>query len=150
VARQPAPALDEVDAVIVELLRGDGRLSVNELAQRAHISRANAYRRVNRLRGEGVIEGFTIRTNARRLGYDVTAFIIVHADQGSWREVRAQLLDLPGLDYLAALAGRFDFLLRVRVPDVDTLRDMVLEYLQDASGVRSTETLFVLDEEEPA
>ncbi len=43
--------------------------------------------------------------------------------------------------------GGFDFALLVRVADVETLRDVVLDRLQAMPEVRSTQTVFVLDED---
>ncbi len=144
--RLVAPSLPEVDRRLLELLTEDGRRSVNELAAEAGISRANAYQRLARLRARGVISGFTVRTDPRKLGLEVAALVIVNADQGSWRELRRQLEQLPGAEYVALTAGGFDFVLLVRVPDVETLRDVVLERLQSMPQVRSTQTMFILDE----
>jgi DNA-binding Lrp family transcriptional regulator len=143
-----APAVDAADRRIVDLLRADGRLSVNELAQRANVSRANAYQRLDRLRRTGVIRGFSARTDPRLLGLAITAVILVNVEQHAWRRLRAELLALPGAEYLALTTGGFDFLLLVRVPDVTTLRDVVLEGLQTMPGVTSTQTVFVLDEDD--
>lgn len=146
--RRLAPAvLDDVDRRLIALLREDGRRSVNELAEAAGVSRANAYQRLGRLRKDGVILGFTVRTDAHRLGLGVAALIIVRSEQRSWREVRDELRELPGAEYVALTAGGFDFVVLVRVSDVETLRDVVLERLQAMDGVRSTETIFILDEE---
>jgi DNA-binding Lrp family transcriptional regulator len=140
--------LDETDRRVVQLLSGDGRLAVSELATRAGISRSNAYQRMTRLRESGVIKSFTVRTDPSMLGLHVTAFIIVTGEQRSWRELRSELMELPGLEYLALTAGGFDFVLLVRVPDVETLRDVVLGQVQGMRGVRTTQTLFVLDEDD--
>ena len=51
--------LDDVDRRIVAALVEDGRLSVNGLAGQVGVSRATAYARLDRLRSEGVITGFT-------------------------------------------------------------------------------------------
>jgi len=139
-------SIDAIDRHLVDLLRADGRCSVNELAQRAGISRANAYQRLGRLRTSGVITGFTVRTDPRRMGLSVAALVIVNADQHSWRQVLGELRHLPGAWYVALTAGSFDFVVLVRVPDVETLRDVVLERLQTMAGVRSTQTMFILEE----
>lgn len=138
--------LDEIDRKIVRLLQEDGRRSVNEVAAEAGVSRANAYQRLGRLRSDGVITGFTARTDPHRLGLEVAALIILHADQASWRDLLTELQQLPGVEYVALTAGGFDFVLLVRVRDVETLRDVVLERLQAMTGVRSTQTMFILDE----
>ena len=138
--------VDDVDRHLLDLLRDDGRLSVNELAARANISRANAYQRVNRLRESGVIRRFTIDVDPKRLGLSVTALILVDIEQHSWREAAGRMLELPGVDYVGFTTGMFDLMLRVRAADMDTLRDVVLERLQAFPEVRSTQTSFVLDE----
>ena len=140
--------MDDIDRRLVDLLRADGRASVSELATRAGISRANAYQRLGRLRSAGAIRSFTVRTDARQLGLDVTALILVSSEQRAWRELRAELGHLPGVEYVALTAGSHDFVLLVRVPDVETLRDVVLDGLQSMRGVRSTQTMFVLDEDD--
>jgi DNA-binding Lrp family transcriptional regulator len=139
-------SVDGVDRRLIDLLSENSRSSVSELASRAGISRANAYQRVDKLRKDGVIRAFTVRTDPRRLGLDVTALIIVNGEQRAWRELLGELQELPGVEYVALTAGGFDFVLIVRVPDVETLRDVVLDGLQGITGVRSTQTMFILDE----
>jgi DNA-binding Lrp family transcriptional regulator len=140
------PTLDVTDRRLIEFLREDGRCSVNELAERAGISRANAYQRMGRLRSTGVITGFTVRTDPRRTGLSIGALVIVSGEQHSWRDVLERLRHLPGARYVALTAGSFDFVVLVRVADVETLRDVVLEHLQTMPGVRSTQTMFILEE----
>lgn len=141
-----APALDAVDRHLIELLIADGRCSVNELAKRAGVGRATAYQRLSRLRTQGVIEGFTVRVDPRALGLRISALLLVNVEQQAWRDVRPQLLALPGAEWLGATAGEFDFALLVRAPDVETLRDVVLERVQSIPGVRASETVLLLDD----
>ncbi|GAC1532026.1 MAG: Lrp/AsnC family transcriptional regulator [Acidimicrobiales bacterium] len=138
--------LDTVDRQIIELLTADGRMSVNDLAARVHVSRATAYARLDRLRSDGVITGFTVTVNPDRLGYTVAALVLVNVDQSQWREIRAAVQELPGIEYLAFTSGGFDLVLLVRLPDITDLRDVVLVRLHDIPGIRSAQTIFVLDE----
>lgn len=139
-------ALDELDRRLLTLLVEDGRRSVNDLARQAGVSRSGAYQRLNRLTKLGVIEGFTIRVNRRRLGLGISALVLIGVEQRAWRQVRPQLLGVPGAEWLGVAAGEFDFVLLVRVADVDTLRDVVLERLQAIDGVRSSETVLLLED----
>ena len=138
--------LDATDRRLVELLVADGRMSVNELAAQAHVSRATAYSRLERLRADGVITGFTATVDPAKLGYSVAALVLVLVEQSQWREVRDEVLRLPGLEYLAFTSGGFDLVLLVRLPDIADLRDVVLVRLHDIPGIRTTQTIFVLDE----
>jgi DNA-binding Lrp family transcriptional regulator len=139
-------SLDHVDRRIVELLTADGRLSINELAGQVHVSRATAYARVERLRRDGVITGFTATVDPAKVGYPIAALVLVNVDQSQWREVRAEVKRLPGLEYLAFTSGGFDLVLLVRLPEIGDLRDVVLVRLHDIPGIRTAQTIFILDE----
>ena len=141
------PTLDDVDRRIVAALVDDGRLSVNELASRVGVSRATAYSRLDRLRSEGVITGFTATVDPTKLGLGVAALILVNVEQNEWRAARDELLHLPGVEYLAFTSGGFDMVALVRVASIEALRDVVLDHLHGATHVRSTQTVFVLDEQ---
>lgn len=140
------PALDEVDEAIVRALQADGRMSVNALAASVGVSRANAYRRLDRLTDERIITGFHAHVDPAKVGLPVSVLILIGVQQRRWQDVLRSLEDLPGLVYLAATTGEFDFLALVRLADVARLRDVVLERLQTVAGVVSTRTVFVLDE----
>src|SRR5687768_7080630 len=86
-----APALDEIDRQIVAALSRDGRLSIRALADQIHISRANAYARVERLTGSGVITGFTATVDPLKLGLATSAYVTLSLRQSSWRALREQL-----------------------------------------------------------
>ena len=138
--------LDETDRRILRELVADGRLSVNALAERASVSRATAYGRMKRLTDEGVITRFSAVVDPAKVGLAIAALILVNVEQHNWRTARDELAALPGLEYLAFTSGGFDMVLLVRVPDVVALRDVVLVRLQGSPHVRSTQTIFVLDE----
>ena len=57
---RPRP-LDDADRRILGELVRDARTSIRTLAERIHVSRANAYARVDRLLADGVITGFSPR-----------------------------------------------------------------------------------------
>jgi DNA-binding Lrp family transcriptional regulator len=143
------PTLDDIDRTLIRALVGDGRLSVAALAERANVSRATAYGRFRRLCDSGVIRGFSAVVDPARIGLPITALILVNVEQSKWQAVRDELMALPGLEYLAFTSGGFDMVLLVRVPDVVALRDVVLVRLHGSRHVRSTQTIFVLDEDRP-
>jgi DNA-binding Lrp family transcriptional regulator len=140
-------SLDDIDRRIVAALVADGRLSVNGLASEVGVSRATAYARLDRLRSEGVITGFTATVDPAKVGHGIAALILVNVEQNEWRAARDELLDLPGVEYLAFTSGGFDMVALVRVPTIEALRDVVLGHLHGATHVRSTQTVFVLDEQ---
>src|SRR5579884_2500736 len=141
-----AARVDSADKRLLELLAAHGRMPVAELAKRAGISRAGAYARLERLRASGLLEGFSARVNSGKLGLGITALVLIAGRQPAWRNLREQLSSMREVEYCAFTTGEYDALILVRVADVQTLRDVILERLQSMEDVRATQTIFVLDE----
>ncbi|MFJ7151087.1 Lrp/AsnC family transcriptional regulator [Streptomyces sp. NPDC100445] len=144
----PPRPLDAVDQDILKILQADGRASIRSVAERVHVSRANAYARINRLVEDGVIRGFSARVDHERAGHSTSAYITLKIVQNSWRTVREQLRLLPGASHIALVGGDFDVLLLVHTPDNKALRELVLTRLQAIPEVLSTRTLLVFEEED--
>ena len=72
--------------------------------------------------------------------------VLADIDQHKWRDLAGRLVELPGLEYLGFTTGTFDLVLLVRAPDMETLRDVVLDRLQAMPEIRTTQTSFVLEE----
>ena len=144
---QSVRQLDAIDRSIIDTLRTDGRIAMIDLAERVGISRGNAYLRLDRLRKDGVITGFSATVDPRRLGLGVAAYVNLKVEQHDWREIRERLLALPEVEQVALLAGDSDFVVLVRAPDIHSLRDLVLDRLGTVAGVNSTFTTLILDEQ---
>lgn len=148
-ARHLAQPLDAVDRRIVDQLTEDGRMSMRTLAETLHISRANAYARVERLRESGVIRGFRADLDPVATGLGTSAYVTLNVRQADWREIREHLLSLPGVVHIALVGGEFDVVLLVRARDNADLGRLVLDEIQGLPGVVNTRTLLVFEEHSP-
>jgi DNA-binding Lrp family transcriptional regulator len=144
-----AGPLDDIDRQILAELTHDGRLSMRTLAERLHISRANAYARVERLRTTGVIRGFRADVDPVAAGLGTTAYVTVNLNQAEWRDVAERLRSLPGVVHIALVGGEFDVIMLVRAEDNAALGRLVLDAIQGMPGVVNTRTLLVFEEAEP-
>jgi DNA-binding NtrC family response regulator len=70
-----AVPLDDVDRNIIAELTRDGRMSVTQVAENVHISRAHAYTRIARLTGEGVLTKFTALVDPIKAGLKSSAYV---------------------------------------------------------------------------
>lgn len=139
-------SLDDTDQQIVAALREDGRLSMRALSERLHISRANAYTRVERLERSRVITGYTATVDPQKCGLGIAAYIYVKIDQHSWKAVRKRVLALPEVEHGSLVSGDHDLVLLVRTRDNSTLRELVLTELQAIPEVLATRTELIFDE----
>lgn len=138
--------VDETDLRIVEELVADGRLSVRALAERVHISRANAYARLERLQEEGVITGFAAQVAPEKIGFGTSAYISISIEQNTFRTVAPALAALPAIQRVSLVMADFDVIVQVRARDNHELRDLVLESIHAIPGVKSTRTWLIFDE----
>ncbi|GAA2105056.1 Lrp/AsnC family transcriptional regulator [Kitasatospora saccharophila] len=138
--------LDRVDRSILRLLRQDGRASIRSVAERVHVSRANAYARISRMVEDGVIRGFTARVDHEKAGQAASAYVTLRIVQNSWRTVREQLLRLPGVAHIALVGGDYDVLMLVHTADNRALRELVLGSIQSIPEVLGTRTMLVFEE----
>ncbi|MDP9465156.1 MAG: Lrp/AsnC family transcriptional regulator [Actinomycetota bacterium] len=138
--------IDSVDRALLAALTQDARMSLTDLAERINVSRSTAHARLQRLRDENVITGFTATIDPQAVGLGVAALVFIDIEQHDWRTLRAELAAIPGVEYLAMCAGRFDLMLIARAESIPALRDVLLEQIQRIVGVRSTESVVILDE----
>jgi DNA-binding Lrp family transcriptional regulator len=138
--------IDSVDRALLSAVSRDGRISLTDLAETINVSRSTAHTRLQRLRDESVILGFTATVDPHALGLGVAALVFIDIEQHDWRTLRAELVAIPGVEYLAMCAGRFDLMLIARAETIPALRDVLLEQIQRIPGIRSTESVIILDE----
>lgn len=141
--------IDGVDRALIAAVSQDARISLTDLADKINVSRSTAHTRLQRLRDDNVITGFTATVDPQALGLGVAALVFVDIEQHDWRTLRAELAAIPGVEYLAMCAGRFDLMLIARAADIPSLRDVLLGQIQRIPGVRSTESVVILDEIRP-
>ena len=138
--------IDSVDRALIAAVSADARISLTDLAETINVSRSTAHARLQRLRDEKVITGFTATVDPQALGLGVAALVFIDIEQHDWRTLRAELAAIPGVEYLAMCAGRFDLMLIARAENIPALRDVLLGQIQRIPGVRSTESVVILDE----
>lgn len=138
--------LDQVDRQIIAELVRDGRMSVTQVAENVHISRAHAYARINRLTREGVLTRFTALVDPIKAGQTSSAYVTLKVRQNAWRALREELRAIPEVHHIALVGGDFDVILLVRATDNVDLRRVIFDQLQSMPGVLDTQTFLVFED----
>ena len=136
--------MDSTDRRILELLTGNGRISYAELARQVGLSGPATHERVGKLEAAGVIRSYTAQLDPEAVGLGVTAFIgIVQAPDSEIDDIVADLSGFSEIDSCYFLAGAESFLLKVRVPTIAQLEQLIVR-LNRIQGVASTRTTIAL------
>lgn len=113
--------LDAIDRKLLEVLQEDATVHVAELAARVGLSQTPCWRRIQRLRADGVIEATVALVKPEAIGCGLTVFIEVEAWDHSpeWLErFTAAVVARPEVLDVHRMAGDVDYLLRVAMPDM--------------------------------
>ena len=141
--------LDRTDRRLLELLQRDGRLPVAELARQVHLSPTPCLERVRRLERDGYITGYAAHLNPQRLGAALLAFVEVSLDRTTpdvFTQFREAMLLIDEVQECHMVAGGFDYLVKVRVRDMEAYRRFLGERLANLKGVQQTHTYVVMEE----
>jgi len=148
--------LDGFDRRIVDALVQDGRMTVTDLAARVGLSKTPCQVRLKRLVESGVIAGFRAIVDPRKLGMDHVAFTEVKLSdtrEGALRAFNAAVRRIAEVEECHMIASNFDYLLKVRTPDIRRYRAVLAEKISSLPHVASTSTYVametVLDDSSP-
>jgi|ERR1700694_3076491 Lrp/AsnC family leucine-responsive transcriptional regulator len=122
--------LDDIDRNIVEVLRGDARVSLKELAQRVSLSSPSTSERLRRLEERGVIRSFTVDIDPLVLGYSLQAIVRIKPLPGKLQAVQKLIEDIPEFTECDKVTGDDCFIGRLHLRSIEQL-DQILDRISD-------------------
>ena len=136
--------MDAIDLALVDLLRGNARLSYAELARQVGLSAPAVHERVGKLESGGVIRAYRAEVEPETIGLAVTALISIVEDSGAdTDDVLEAFRAMPEIESCYFMAGVESFLLKARVSTIAELEQLIVR-LNRTPGVASTRTSIAL------
>lgn len=136
--------MDDTDQRIIAALTADARASYADIGQMVSLSAPAVKRRVDRLRANGVIKGFTAVVDPAAIGWTTEAFVELFC---TGRTTPAQIAVAtrrhPEVVGAYTVSGEADALVHLRALDMSHL-EQALERLRAESFVTSTRSMIVL------
>ena len=141
--------LTDADRRILAVLQQDSSLSMAELAERVGLSQSPCWRRVQKLKQEGVIRAEVALVDRTAIGLKTQIFAQVKLSaQGSRHldEFAEAIRRFPEVLECWVLMGPVDFLLRIVAPDVESYERFFFEHLSRVPGVQEITSTVALSE----
>ena len=113
--------LTSQDIKILELLQNDSNRSSSEVADQLNMSQSPAWRRINRLEEEGVIEKKVAILNKEALGMELVAFTTINLSQAGRKNMEMfeeAVIKLDEVVECYTMTGAWDYMLKVVVKDI--------------------------------
>src|SRR5262245_721630 len=137
--------IDEMDRRILSLLQQDARLPNAEIARRVGMAPSATLERLRKLEERGVIRGYEVRLDPRKLGLGLTAFIFVRAHgKEAEGDTGERLKEHPNVLEVHHIAGEDCYLVKVRAVDTEDLGRLLQKDFSTMPNVASTRTTIVL------
>lgn len=141
--------IDRIDRRILKALQADGRKSVSELAREVYLTSSPCLDRVHRLEKQGYIQGYAALLNPKHLGARLLAFVEVRADHTtpeSLAKFRDMVESFDEVVECNMVAGGFDYLIKIRVADLEECRRFLGERLAAVPGILQMTTYVAMEE----
>ncbi|MFQ6615196.1 MAG: Lrp/AsnC family transcriptional regulator [Fidelibacterota bacterium] len=136
--------VDEKDRIILDLLQDSGRRTAREVADHVDLSVPAVGERIKKLVDEGIIGEFRAVVDPKKLGYDVTAFIlVVMASSEHYEDLVTEARGSDEVLECHSITGEGSHILKVRTHDTSSLEGLLRE-IQSWPGVIRTHTMVVM------
>ena len=127
--RNQKPVIDDVNRRILALLDEDPRRSTSEVARRIGMSAPAVRERVHRLEEAGVIRGYRLDIDPAAVGLPVAAWVRIRPGPGQLPKVAELAERTPEVSECHRISGEDCFLLKVHVPAIEALEDVLDKFL---------------------
>jgi len=136
--------MDEKDKLILSLLQKDGRMTASEMAEKVDLSVPAVTERIRKLTEGSVLKEFRAVVDAKKVGYDVTAYILLDmSSSDSYGNMVDHAQDNDEVLECHSITGEGSHILKVRTHDTSSLESL-LRNIQSWPGVIRTHTMIVM------
>lgn len=139
--------LDTIDRNILANLQADGRITINDLADRVGLSATPCLRRVKRLERDGIIKGYASHVDQVLVGLPVSVFVNVTLQrqaEAELEEFEATVMKYPEVMECYLMTGTSDYLLRIVAADLFAYERFLKSTLTRISGIANIQSSFAL------
>ena len=136
--------MDEKDKLILSLLQKDGRMTASEIAEKVDLSVPAVTERIRKLTEGSVLKEFRAVVDAKKVGYDVTAYILLDmSSSNSYGDMVQYAQDNDEVLECHSITGEGSHILKVRTHDTSSLESLLRD-IQSWPGVIRTHTMIVM------
>jgi len=117
--------IDDIDRKILRLLQDDSKITYNNISESLGISIGTAHNRVKILGENGIIKGNFTLLDPSKLGYNLTALILIDVEGSHISEVERELAKLGEVLSIYEVTGEYDIAVISRFKDKTQLKNFI-------------------------
>ncbi len=143
--------LNKKDQRILELLKENSKLTTSQISKKTAIPITTVHNHIKKLEKNGIISGYTIKLNYKKLGISILAYILITIDYSKSNQKTTNQKDLAKkiksfheVKEVNIMAGVTDILIKVRTQNIDQLNTFIIDKLRNIEGIDKTQTMISL------
>lgn len=141
--------LDATDKQILNLLQENAKYTNKEIAEKLHMTTTPIFERIKKLEREGFIQKYVALVDRKKAQRSLVAFCDVSLKEHTTEYLECFQRDVQSLVEVVEcyhIAGMFDYLLKVVVPDMETYQNFVAKKLASLDNIGRVQSSFVMTE----
>jgi len=141
--------LDKIDKHIVQLLQEDGKQTTKEISNKTGLSVTAVYERIKKLERDKIITKYVALVNPKKVAKSFLVFCHIKLGQHTKEFVAVfekEVVKLKEVLECHHVSGDYDYILKLRVKDMDEYRDFMLTKLTTIKHIGSTHSTFVISD----
>ncbi len=141
--------MDTTDKKIIKKLQENARQKNSIIARELGMPATTLQERIKKLEERGIIKGYTVNLDHKKMGLDVQAIIAVSLNRHESDDIRTFEKEISGIEGVKEcyhVSGRFDYMLHVMVKDLNELGDLVKKGITSLPDFGRCETFLIFSE----
>ncbi|MBS1580479.1 MAG: Lrp/AsnC ligand binding domain-containing protein [Bacteroidetes bacterium] len=139
--------IDKLDLQIIQAMMEDADISYADLGKKLFVSGGTIHVRMKKLEDQKLIKGKKLSVDFKAMGYDVIAFIGIYLEKSSlYDNVAKELKKISEIVRLNYTTGNYSIFAEIICKDIQQLKLVLHDKLQNIKGIERTETFISLEE----
>ncbi len=132
---------DETDLMILRELQEDAMTSYRDIAEKLNLSVGTVHNRIKRLKEIGLIKSFSAIVDAEKLGYGLTAIVLMQVEGEKIVEVEEKLATSKSIIAVYDTTGEFDIIAIGKFKNREDLNTFIKDVLKIQSIKRAVTSI---------
>jgi Lrp/AsnC family transcriptional regulator, leucine-responsive regulatory protein len=116
---------DEIDWKILELLQKNSRLSFAQIGREIGLSASAVADRIERLEDVGVIKGYSVLIDPKKIGLSISAFISISLSNTNYKPFVNSLSNFPEMVQCSRVTGKDCLIMKFHLKDSSHLEKLI-------------------------
>lgn len=127
--------LDDRDLQIINMLEKNARIAFTAIAKALSVSESTVRKRVGELEKEGIIKGYCVVLDPKKLGFNTVALVGLDTAPDKFLEVAKNIAEFDEIKSLSTSTGDHMIMAEIWIKDNSTLTDFIENKISKMDGV---------------